>query len=332
MRSLLEMEILSDVDCSCVRCVSPATVMQCLCCACPKASGLCGQAVDHCCACCCSSLCQCCHYSFGRPCSSCADSSHIITCATILILLLVMFCLTVGVSCLAMGAMASRAKECGTYFSVHLVVLGCGILIMACFFLRVFLQYTRKVSTESGHQTAAFHAFWQVLKLDIVLALLLLGTALTVLWAFAGLVWLSNTHCAAEQQEKSLVIFASVSVIILGVSTAVWTVFVFTLVSCDEGSCSYSNYGVTCFLCCCLCCLKPKAGFHSHLSKHCQSVRSIYPPHRSVCLAIALKTLVGLGFLRRGYAESRYRTREESRVEILQSQVVPEMQITGKPL
>ena len=324
------MEILSELDCSCLSWLSPMAVVRCLCCICIALPKSCLHGLDCCCACFCSGMCDCCQYASGLVFHACSSEDHNISCAILLLWVLVTYCVVVGVLCISFGALFT-VEDCGAPFSVHLLVLGIGMIAFGGFFLRVYFKYYRKTGPSGVRTGAVFHAFWILLKNDILLTCLTVCCLFTVAWAFVGLVWLSSSTCASERRELSMDSFASISMILVGASAFVWTLLLFTLMSCDEGSCTYDSCGVTCFLCCCICCVKAKAGFHNNLSRQCQRSRSLYPTHRNACLSKALKTLVALGFLRREFAESRYRpAEEESRVEILQNQVAPEL--TGKPL
>jgi len=319
------MEILAELDCSCLTWLRPMALVRCLCCICNSVPRGCLHGIDCCCACFCSGMCECCQYTSGMMMHACSSGEHSFTCATLLLMALVTYCVTVGICCLVFGALFT-VEDCGAPFSVHLIVLGIGLLIIGGFFLRVCLKYYYKPGPTSSQSIAAFHTFWIILKRDILLASLSFGSLFTIAWALVGLIWLSSSTCASERKELALDTFASISIILIGATALLWTLLLFTLMSCDEGSCTYDSCGVTCFLCCCICCVKAKAGYHNHLSRQCQRSRSLYPSHRNACLSKALKALVALGFLRREFAESRYRpAEEESRVEILQNQVVPEL-------
>lgn len=318
------------MDCEC--CCSPTDVVSCLCCCCIYLPRSCLHGLDVCCSCFCGNMCDCCHRCSGVVFTSCHDSTNPdggssdgISCASLFLILLAAYCFVLGVCSLTFGFMFSL-DECGPTLSIHLIILGFSVVGMGGFFSRLCIKYFYKPKPVEGQPAAAFHQFWMTLKKDWKLSLLSILSLFAVAWSFTGLSWMAQSHCSSERDDVAIESLTSLSVIIIATIASVWTLILFTLMSCDEGSCTYESCGPMCFLCCCFWCLRKRDGFHENLSKKMQSSRSLFPAHRNVCLAKALKALVALGFLRHEFAVSRYRpSEEESRAHILQSQVMPEI-------
>ena len=324
------MDILADMDCAC--CCSPTDVVLCLCCCCNSVPRSCLHGLDICCSCLCGNVCDCCHRCSGVVFNSCHDTSSGgehhdggLSCASLLLILLTTYCTVLGVCGLTFGFKFSL-DECGPMLSIHLIILGFTIVGLGGFFLRLCIKYFYKPKASQGQAVAAFHQFWTTLKKDWLLTSLAVISIFAVIWSFVGLSWLGRSHCSSSRDDIAIESLASVSVITVAGVTGTGTLILFTLMSCDEGSCTYEGCGPLCFMCCCFWCLRKKAGYNENVSRKMQSSRSLYPAHRNICLAKALKALVALGFLRPEFAVSRYRpSEEESRMQILQSQIVPEV-------
>lgn len=142
------MDLLSEVYCDCSSCLRPATVTWCLCC---RSSGVCERALDRCCACCCSALCQCCQDLCTCSCSTDSDACANVSSPSVVLLLLVLFCMAVGVCCVTLGIGASH-DNCSGLLSVNLIIMRFGILEMAAFFL-IYLKYYRNSSSKSVNHT-----------------------------------------------------------------------------------------------------------------------------------------------------------------------------------
>ena len=214
--------------------------------------------------------------------------------------------------------------HCSPHLSIHLIFQGFALINFSLLCIWLGAKYYNRPQ-RTFQRVAAFAFFWTALKNDALLIILLLGLVFGIIWAIIGLVWLSKLDCEVDSREAVVSSIGAISFLLMVCLVLAWTVLLFALLACNEGSCTAANIGPLCFLCCCYPCIRQRGHDISvKISGRLEEARSTYPKQRNACLDKVTKGLVALGFLRPDLAVTRYtRQGDDSSIQELDGRVVP---------